>query len=371
MAFNWGKAFQGAAMGALQGYSSIQQGQMEKEWEIEKQRIAEEREKSLYLWKRQQELNDPEYTRKKEMEEATFAQQQTTFKQSQMSPITVVNTDTGERQTTTLADLDSLGPGWRPLTKLEEQEESVRAASRLTSEEEDRKLEKAMNAINNLPDVDDATKKFMIADLQSGGLLSETLKNKAALEKSKKGDGGEKGILTDGQYVNYIADTTKSLFENPEYFPNLSPEERMARATADAIKQSDLVIQAMNLAKGQQVTGINEDILKANKGDPDAKARLAGLSDAMMRASSRESGTALVEEPKNEREKYRQSPAFQSLLANYSRTGAVIDEEDILTKFIQNQKTKLGLKEERQEEVSSRMRRNIEAAGGVPTPGQR
>lgn len=61
MAFNWGRAFQGATMGALQGYSSIQQGQMEKEWEIEKQRIAEEREKSLYEWKQQQKLQDPEY----------------------------------------------------------------------------------------------------------------------------------------------------------------------------------------------------------------------------------------------------------------------------------------------------------------------
>lgn len=61
MKFNWSKALQGASMGALQGYTSVLQGEMEQEWYREQQKIQEERQLSLYKAQEEMRRNDPAY----------------------------------------------------------------------------------------------------------------------------------------------------------------------------------------------------------------------------------------------------------------------------------------------------------------------
>ena len=58
MGFNWGKALTGGVQGALAGYSSVLQGEVQQEWFAQQQKVLEERERSMYELKRNTEAPD-------------------------------------------------------------------------------------------------------------------------------------------------------------------------------------------------------------------------------------------------------------------------------------------------------------------------
>ena len=344
MAFNWGKAFQGAAMGALQGYSSIQQGQMEKEWEIEKQKIAEQREKSLYDYKRQAEAADREASRSLETRrvEATEAQvdiakQEATARaedrsyQSQLrklNTVTLVNPATGESRDVSEEEAIQLSnEGWRGQSPSEANEAAIRLKIQLEkdirTEEQGRLKDNAITIINALsPNVSDETRESLATVYATTeGKLDLT---KILLEKS----GTEISTSDRIKLVKEANDFAESQVENMR----VNNENQLRAFTNPATGET---IKGKDAERGWRLHFKNQFTAEALGGE--RESILSQLESRVSKESGTQDGVLLqlqqqAEESVSNRESYQETKQQIRSLASSGK----FDQANTLLEFLLN-----------------------------------
>jgi len=242
---------------------------MEKEWEIEKQRIAEQREKSLYMWKNEQEKKDPWKVRQQELSEkqaetSIAAQQASTSASIASTKLAQEKWDIEQEQIaldmqTPVLMKDAEGNTIRvPKSKVTEMTESgARLLDPIEMAKEVKLVE--MDLQSQMVDKEfEATLKKrdrIIEEAKKLGMPENELNQLSLQLISGVKDADDKGVSTTDLFKAYN-DTYNTMLEMD---PEAKPEKRMA-LWQQAVSEVNASFQAANVTTGRTTINTGEKI---------------------------------------------------------------------------------------------------------------